>query len=370
VARISAVMSVFNGAAYLAESVESILAQSYTDFELIIVDDASTDETGRILTSFTDPRIRVLHNQNNAGLAVSLNRGIAVASGEFIARQDADDISEPDRFARQVAFLDGHPEVALVGTAHREIDAAGRELALVDAHCDHVSIIWAMLFFCPFVHSAVMFRRAAVLQSVGLYDPSYRYSMDFEYWRRIAARFRVANLKEPLVRLRMHDSSMTATFGSHTREGQHLRVAAMIELLPEKQVRGTAEELYGVLSALIAGPPSAYSAAQLLEGVSEVLALQSAFATRHKLRAEEAARLRADVRRHVGLTLLRYGRRELQRGLRGARAASDLARRALIVYPRLILHPRTTLDALRLNADRDRAGSDAESRHREGSSGP
>jgi hypothetical protein len=336
--RVSVVMAVFNGERYMRESLDSILQQSFTDFEFIIIDDGSTDATAAILEACSDERVRVLRNPQNTGLAESLNRGIAAASGEFIARQDADDISERERMAMQVAFLDDHPDVALVGSAHTEIDAEGRFRAHVDANCNHVTILWAMLFYCPFAHTAVMFRRRPVLLTVGEYDPAYRYSMDYEYWTRISARFRVANLAEPLVRLRMHDASMTATYGIHTREGHVLQVQAAGRLLHGRIA--DIEATHRVLSALMSGPPSEYEPAQLIAAVPLMLELQQAFAGQHGLSRAEREAHRREVRQHLSNALLAYAH-EVPDGPGSGRTVRRLAWHAMRLDPRRLLQPRT-----------------------------
>ncbi|HSJ14770.1 MAG TPA: glycosyltransferase [Longimicrobiales bacterium] len=348
--RISVVMSVFNGERYLQEAIDSILRQRYRDFEFIIIDDASKDSTAAILGRCDDPRIRVLRNSANRGLAESLNRGLAVARGEFIARQDADDISEPDRLGAQVAFLDAHPDVALLGSAHTEIDAEGGVLAQVDANCDHVTILWAMLFYCPFAHTAVMFRRQPVLEAVGVYDASFRYSMDYEYWTRIAARFRVANLAEPLVRLRFHERSMTATYGSDTLEGHRLQVQAVAALLPA-HAGGTegAEATHRLLSALMFGPPAEFPADQLLRAVDLMLELQQAFARARQLSPEERAHHRAALRSHLFNALLEFARADADSG-RGGRAVRRLVQRAAGLDPGRLRQPRMVLSLTALLA--------------------
>lgn len=341
--RVSVVTAVYNGERYVREAIDSLLHQSFSNFELIVIDDASTDGTPAILQSIRDPRVRLLHNDRNLGLARSLNRGIAAATGEYVARQDADDVSEPDRLRRQVAYLDAHPDVALLGSAHREIDPDGRPIRDVDAHCSHTTLVWAMLFYCPFVHSAVMFRRQTVVDAVGVYDPSYRYSMDFEYWSRIAARFRIANLPEQLVRLRMHDTSMTATYGPHTGEGQSLRVREVARLLRTHTdapagVLPADEDVHRVLSALVSGPPADCVAAELLEGVDVMLALQDGFARHHRLTPAESAAHRAELRRHTATVLVEFA--DAAGGQGDPRAAWRLVARALRLDPRLLLRSR------------------------------
>ena len=125
---ISVVMSVYNGEQFVAQSIESVLRQTFPGFELLIVNDASTDRTREIVTSFRDPRIRIVDNPSNVGLTRSLNRGLALARGRFVARQDADDLSLPTRLAEQLAFMRANPGVALVGTQARVMDARGRVL--------------------------------------------------------------------------------------------------------------------------------------------------------------------------------------------------------------------------------------------------
>jgi hypothetical protein len=341
-------MAVLNGEAYLREAVDSILGQTFTDFELIIVDDGSTDRTPEILRSIRDPRVRLLTNPSNLGLARSLNLGMAKAVGEFIARQDADDVSEPDRFERQVAFLDGHPETALLGSAHTEIDAHGRVLGHVDAHCRRVTILWWMLFFCPFAHSAIVFRKQPVLEAVGGYDPSYRYSTDYEYWTRIADRFAVANLPEPLVRLRVHDASMTATYGDYTREGPRLRARAVAELLDSEGIGGDAQSTHGAISALLFGPPAAISPYELLRAADQVAPLHRAFARRWGLSANERRAHRAEVNRHLSEALLAFAHAEVTRPAGSRRAAGRLLFRAVVADPRFLLDPRRAARAVSL----------------------
>src|SRR5258708_4985868 len=119
--KVSALMCVFNGKRFLAEAIDSILSQKWSEFELVIVDDGSTDSTAEILSAYTDPRVVLIKNPRNLGLVASLNRGLAVARGEYIARQDADDISCRERISDQVQFLEQHKNVAVIGTDYVEV---------------------------------------------------------------------------------------------------------------------------------------------------------------------------------------------------------------------------------------------------------
>jgi glycosyltransferase involved in cell wall biosynthesis len=212
--KITVLMTVYNGELHLREAIESILGQSFDDYEFLIIDDGCTDGSGEIIRSYNDSRIRLIDNEGNFGQTRSLNHGLRLAKGEFIARQDADDISEPDRLARQVAFMERHRELALLGTAYTEIDFHGTPIGCKLLPSDCMNIRWSLLFFCPFVHSSVMLRRSSISGVMASYDEAYSYAQDYELWSRIAFRLPVANLTESLVRYRITSSSMTATYGS------------------------------------------------------------------------------------------------------------------------------------------------------------
>jgi hypothetical protein len=196
--RISVVLPVYNGKTFLAEAIGSILEQSFRDFELIAIDDGSTDGSANILDAVRDPRVRVVH-QPNAGLAASLNRGISLARGEYIARQDHDDLSLPMRFARQVQFLEQNSDCALVGTRAEIRSDDGSARRFHDHPADDAALGFELLFDNPFVHSSVMLRKRAV-ESLGGYstDPARQPPEDYELWSRLARSYQVANLPERL----------------------------------------------------------------------------------------------------------------------------------------------------------------------------
>jgi len=198
-------MPVYNAERYLRPAVESILAQTFGDFEFLIVNDGSSDGSRKIVESYADPRIKLVDNPRNMGLAKTLNRGLSLAAGDLIARQDADDISYPDRLRRQVEFLDNHPEVALVGAQARMIDEVGRPNGLrFDRCCEYESIRWDLLFDNSFTHTSVMFRRAIVAGEMDGYDESFNYCQDYDLWSRVASRYRVMNIPAVLVDYRVH----------------------------------------------------------------------------------------------------------------------------------------------------------------------
>lgn len=196
---VTVLLPVYNGAPYLAEAISSILDQSWEDLELIIINDGSTDGSGDIAKRFADSRIRYFE-QKNAGLAATLNRGIGLARGSYIARQDADDISKPERLAKQVAYLDANAGCGLIGTwADLLRDGATSNMVLKHpTESDMIKI--DLLFSNPFVHSSVMMRKDCVQVLGGYAEDSLRQPPeDFELWSRVARRYDLANIPESLV---------------------------------------------------------------------------------------------------------------------------------------------------------------------------
>lgn len=194
---VSVLMSVRNGAPWVRDAVLSVLAQTAPDLELIVIDDGSVDSTAALLAGISDPRVSVEH-QAPAGLTRSLNRAIALARAPLLARLDADDIALPDRLARQRRLLEAHPEVGLSGTGAREVDAAGRDVAIVTPPTGDAAIRRALIRRNPFVHSSVLMRRE-VVQAVGGYDERVPVAQDYDLWMRMSRITRLENLPEPLV---------------------------------------------------------------------------------------------------------------------------------------------------------------------------
>lgn len=327
-------MAVHDGERYLRASIDSILGQTLEDFELIVVDDGSRDRTRDIVRSYQDPRVRLLENPRNLGLAPTLNRGLGEARGEFVARQDDDDVSERRRLESQVRFLDAHPEIALLGTWYAEIDEAGRPGRRRQLPVGGAELLWTLLFHCPFVHSAVMFRREPVLERVGGYDESLSYAMDYDLWYRISRRMAVANLDEHLLRLRLHGASLTETCPEGVREGPALRAGIVGGLLgwPEESAgwERRLDAMRGVLYGSRTDAPR-----QEVESASELLRLHEAFCPHFRLEESVCVGHRRRLRQRLSARLLRQSFGALRRG--DARGFARLSASAHRIDPGVVV---------------------------------
>jgi hypothetical protein len=196
---VSVLLAVHNDEAFIAAAIESVLQQTVSDFELIVVDDASTDETPARLAALDDPRLVVVRNDEQLGLASSLNRGLDRAKGRYVARLDADDVAFPQRLERQLAHMD---RVAILGTAVVDLDAQGRHGATHRNPSGRRAVRWHSLFSSPFFHPTVLVDREALGEL--RYDPAYVESEDYDLWTRLLATSDGENLAEPLVGKRVH----------------------------------------------------------------------------------------------------------------------------------------------------------------------
>ncbi len=212
--RVSVITAVYNGERYLREAMDSILVQSLPDLELIVVNDGSSDKTPEILVSYTDPRVRVLHNERNVGPAAARSKAIRAARAEYIAVQDADDVALPMRLEKQICFLEKSRSVALVGSHAITIDEQGNQQGLMAyPPADDRDIKWDLLFHNPFIHSSVVFRRS-VLELTGLYtdDPNIcrGFVEDYELVSRVNRVAESANIPEPLEKYRLNPIGASA----------------------------------------------------------------------------------------------------------------------------------------------------------------
>jgi glycosyltransferase involved in cell wall biosynthesis len=236
---VSVLLSVHDDARFVRAAVESVLRQTVTDLELIVVDDASTDETPAILAAVEDPRLRLLRNERGLGLAASLNRGLDEARSRYVARLDADDIALPARLEAQLGRLQSASNVAVVGAAVLDLDEAGRVGALHRNPRGSPGVRWLALFGSPFFHPTVLVDRE-VLDRQGLrYDPAFLESEDYELWTRLLEHADGANLPEPLVLKRVHAGQASLRRGDLQESFQRqvaLREIGRIapELAPER----------------------------------------------------------------------------------------------------------------------------------------
>ena len=208
--KVSVVMTVFNSEKYLADAIESILSQTFKDFELIILDDGSTDKSLSIIKKYalTDRRIRIL-SRKNKGISESANEAIALARGEYIARMDSDDISMPDRLARQLAYLQDNKKCICVSGAIHVIDEKARFLTTLFLP-ERNEDIQALLLegHCSIANPAVMFSMK-YFNLVGGYDPTFKVAEDFDLWLKLGERGELGNLKEPMLKYRLHGKSIS-----------------------------------------------------------------------------------------------------------------------------------------------------------------
>lgn len=200
-------MAVHNGAAYLQEAITSILGQNFTDFEFVVVDDASHDGSLELLAKNKDSRLHILENAKQLGLSASLNLGIGAAVGEYVARMDHDDVSLPGRLSRQTAFLDAMNEVDIVGTWARTLGLRREQTWRYPVSNDEIRS--EFVFSSSLVHSSVMWRKVAFYQRALHYDPAIARAQDYELWTRAAqAGLRFANLPEVQLRYRIHPNQV------------------------------------------------------------------------------------------------------------------------------------------------------------------
>lgn len=238
--QISAVMPLYNGAKFVGESIESVLAQSFGDFELIVIDDASTDASYDIACSYAekDNRIVVLRNGTNSGAAGTRNRGLDAVRGRFITFIDADDLIAPERFARQIAFFGQYPQIDLCGSYYKMFGEIAISQHAIKVPLTHGEIVVQLLFGCPFGMSSVMMRRDAFEHS----GVRFRKSMaeDYQFWVELSAHMRMANIPEYLDFYRRWENQISTnqldrqTYSAQTIQRELLRNRLNIHLSDEE----------------------------------------------------------------------------------------------------------------------------------------
>src|SRR5215813_13711547 len=228
--KVTAVIPVYNREKYVGSAIDSILAQTFTDFELLVIDDGSTDKSREVVRSYHDPRIRLVCNEANEGIPKTRNKGVQLARGEYLAFLDSDDWAYPERLAKQVAFLDSHPDYAAVGAWIAWIDEEGRPLKRIRRKPVAPEQIAAQRLFRLGIENSASMARLAVLREYK-YQEDYELSEDFELWARIAAKHKLATLPEVLGQRRMHRSQITQEKALLMKERRLATYAAQLQLL-------------------------------------------------------------------------------------------------------------------------------------------
>lgn len=190
-------MSAYNQAQYLPQAIDSILRQTFSDFEFIIINDASTDDTAQVLRQLKNKRVKLLSNRRRQGLTRSLNRGITVSRGEYLARMDADDIAYPNRLALQLHFLESHPMIVACGTAVNLIDSRGQKVGQ-KAYPRYITKS-ILMRYNPLIHPTVMIRK-----EVCIYDASLNGAEDYDLWLRLGSQYQLANISQVLLAYRIN----------------------------------------------------------------------------------------------------------------------------------------------------------------------
>lgn len=225
--KVTVMMMTYNTQAYLNEAIESILNQTYKNFELIIYDDGSTDKTPDIIHSYKDSRIRYIRSEENHGVAYARSHALLLTRGEYVAVQDADDSSYPHRLEKQVDYLDRHRDIVLLGSSYEIINSQGHLVNTIYVPTDLISIRWHLLFGGCFANSSVMFRLDKILE-IGGYDEKVLAGADYDLLIRIGAKYKLKQLKEVLVKHRDHSFSLDQVEPSDVKKHYVLSIGRSI----------------------------------------------------------------------------------------------------------------------------------------------
>jgi glycosyltransferase involved in cell wall biosynthesis len=205
---ITVLMPVYNGEKYLREAIDSILNQSFQNFEFLIINDGSTDKSEEIILSYTDPRIRYVKNEANLKLIASLNKGFDLALGKYVVRADADDTNHPERLRLQFEFMEQNPDVGLSGSGFETFGENVDSKTVVYAH-DHNTICLKHLYQIHLSHGTSIFRMSVVRQHKLYFDPEFAHAEDYELWTRFSEVSKLANIPQVLYRVRHHEQEVS-----------------------------------------------------------------------------------------------------------------------------------------------------------------
>lgn len=236
--KVTVLMPVYNGEKYLKEAVESILNQTFKNFEFLIINDGSTDDSVKIINSYGDKRIKLVHNEKNLGLIATLNKGINLALGQYIIRMDCDDISLPNRIAVQVDFMDRHQEVGVCGSWVKII---GRGRTYINRYfCQPEEIKASLLFNASLAHPSVIMRREIILKYNLQYDENYKHAEDHELWTRASRYFLLANIPKVLLAHRLHADTVSHQYADiQFKNSSKIKIAQLQNI----KINPSAEEI-------------------------------------------------------------------------------------------------------------------------------
>jgi glycosyltransferase involved in cell wall biosynthesis len=290
--KLSVIMSVYNGEEHLAAAIESIMGQTFREFEFLIVNDGSTDQTGVLLADYArrDPRIKIINHPKNIGLTASLNGLMQQVTGEYLARMDADDVCLSERFAKQVAWLDAHPACGIVGSAYQFMDVAGEKGITFQFENEHHFLQWYLCFQNPLAHPSVM-GRTELFRAVGGYRERFRYGQDFDLWWRLGFITQMACLPEPMIHVRRNPAGVS---GVHQHEQLSAKGKILVEMLPKLRITG----LDGVLDG-----DGKFNVSGRIEYIRKVYA---SFAAREEIPGHVRELIRQDAAMRLMVIFLRH----------------------------------------------------------------
>lgn len=240
---ISVIMPVYNNSLFIRDAIESILNQTVNDFELIIIDDFSKDDTVAIISTYKDKRIKLIKHAYNQGTALSINEGINISSGKYIARMDGDDRSYPYRFEKQLEYLNNHPEISICGSHMNLIDTLGNHLKTQNKKLGNDAIKMGLFFGeTSIAHPSIFIQKEKLDQKFLRYDSAFRYAEDYDFYCRASHSLCFDNLNEPLIEYRLHDNSVSMRYCDEQRQDAqmalylHLRRLKVPFLLDEFKI--------------------------------------------------------------------------------------------------------------------------------------
>jgi hypothetical protein len=347
---VSVVMAVRNDLEHVPSAISCLRSQSYRDWEAIVVDDCSDDGTAEYLSAVDDPRIRVVLNAEHGGQTRCLNQALDLASGDFIARQDSDDTSRADRFARQVTFLTAHPETILIGTAATVYDENGQVIGAIEPGLTDGFLRWMLPFGNPMVHSSFMWRTRIGAASPLRYEEAFHWAQDYRLLTQALGVGRIANLAEPLVGYLVRSDSMTRVGKVH-QDNTAERISLLA--LRQREVRGSDAQL-SALRKIACGAAPAVRPCEVMWAVRAFMRLGSRYLRQLKTESSPESLLAAgEVRGHMArvgrIIVMHFARREPSLCIRslGVMATQAPTVAALAVADALSQRCRTVMAPLR-----------------------